>query len=180
MGAAYVEPRVTVRAVDHRGGVLRVTVSREPRLGRPFAPASLCSDADPATTLLRLHRLVALTADAATFESDEEVSPGVAVGDVAVFRPWWTPDQLELAQDRARAWTPRQFAPRDALLFYRDGTASTVPGGWDHEHCELCRGKIDTGTVGAYCDSDTDDWLCGPCYDAYIRTGRGASLGDRV
>jgi hypothetical protein len=44
-----------------------------------------------------------------------------------------------------------------------------VRGGWDHEHCELCRGKIGVGgaPVG-YRDND-DQWLCESCYDHYAK-----------
>lgn len=43
-----------------------------------------------------------------------------------------------------------------------------VPGGWDHEHCELCNGHIDAGHV-AYVDPG-DHWVCKVCYTKYVLT----------
>lgn len=42
-----------------------------------------------------------------------------------------------------------------------------VPGGWDHEHCELCREHINNGDFG-YRDED-GQWLCENCYDKYAK-----------
>jgi hypothetical protein len=42
-----------------------------------------------------------------------------------------------------------------------------IPGGWDHEHCQLCRKHIDDGDYG-YRDRD-DHWMCVSCYDSYVR-----------
>ena len=41
-----------------------------------------------------------------------------------------------------------------------------VPGGWGHEHCDLCRTHIDAGQFG-YCDP-TGRWICEKCYERYV------------
>jgi hypothetical protein len=41
-----------------------------------------------------------------------------------------------------------------------------VPGGWDHEHCELCRRHINPGDFG-YRDRD-ERWMCETCYNKYV------------
>ena len=46
------------------------------------------------------------------------------------------------------------------------GAALVVPGGWDHEHCELCNAHIDAGDTG-YVDQ-SDDWVCAGCYTKYV------------
>lgn len=43
-----------------------------------------------------------------------------------------------------------------------------MPGGWDHEHCQLCRAHIDDGDFG-YRDRD-DLWTCESCYEKYVKT----------
>ncbi len=44
--------------------------------------------------------------------------------------------------------------------------AVVVPGGWDHEHCELCNAHIDSGDVG-YVDRSYH-WVCTGCYRKYV------------
>jgi hypothetical protein len=44
-----------------------------------------------------------------------------------------------------------------------------IKGGWDHEHCYLCRSRI--GRAGArygYYSKADNDWLCGSCYRKFI------------
>lgn len=57
---------------------------------------------------------------------------------------------------------------------------TTIPGGWDHEHCALC-----WKTIGLYDDEERngyirdDKWLCVECYDKFLVSGVGRQLGDR-
>lgn len=41
-----------------------------------------------------------------------------------------------------------------------------VPGGWGHEHCDLCKTHIDAGEFG-YCDPG-GRWMCEKCYERYV------------
>jgi hypothetical protein len=41
-----------------------------------------------------------------------------------------------------------------------------VPGGWGHEHCDLCKTHIDAGVFG-YSDPE-GRWMCEKCYERYV------------
>jgi hypothetical protein len=41
-----------------------------------------------------------------------------------------------------------------------------VSGGWDHEHCDLCKSHIDAGELG-YCDPG-GRWMCENCYERFV------------
>ena len=43
-------------------------------------------------------------------------------------------------------------------------------GGWDHEHCELCRARIgDAQNPDGYVDPE-EHWLCLACHERYATT----------
>ena len=74
----------------------------------------------------------------------------------------WT----KLSRADKRGSTERYAPMLDNTL--ASGTApQLVPGGWDHEHCHLCKGHINNGDFG-YRDED-DQWLCESCYDKYVK-----------
>ena len=41
-----------------------------------------------------------------------------------------------------------------------------IPGGWDYEHCDLCKTHIEAGEFG-YCDHG-GRWMCVSCYERYV------------
>jgi hypothetical protein len=41
-----------------------------------------------------------------------------------------------------------------------------IPGGWGHEHCDLCKTHIEGGEFG-YCDPG-GRWICEKCYERYV------------
>lgn len=59
----------------------------------------------------------------------------------------------------------RHYPAEDQTLPVRSGTR-LIPGGWGHEHCELCNKHIDSGDFG-YCDPD-ERWMCENCYERYV------------
>lgn len=59
----------------------------------------------------------------------------------------------------------RHYPAIDQTSPVRSGTR-LIPGGWGHEHCELCNKHIDAGMVG-YCDRG-EKWMCQDCYDRYV------------
>jgi len=75
-----------------------------------------------------------------------------------------------------RSWTKLQPVRRDDGLsrYYPtsdqaappNATTRIIPGGWDHEHCELCNSNIDAGNVG-YCDP-SGHGVCEACYARYV------------
>ena len=58
-------------------------------------------------------------------------------------------DPVELARFRRCRFVRAVFRPRACLQTVElpDGTERTelVPGGWDHEHCDICRARITDG-----------------------------------
>ncbi len=39
-------------------------------------------------------------------------------------------------------WQREEFFPRNSIVHHPDGRKEVEPGGWDHEHCEVCRKEI--------------------------------------
>jgi hypothetical protein len=42
-----------------------------------------------------------------------------------------------------------------------------VPGGWDHEHCEICMKNINPGDT-AFADLEDEWWFCKECGEKYV------------
>lgn len=59
----------------------------------------------------------------------------------------------------------RHYPASDQTTPVRSGTR-LVPGGWGHEHCELCNKHIDAAMIG-YCDPG-ERWMCENCYERYV------------
>jgi hypothetical protein len=100
-----------------------------------------------------------------TFEALDAVAEGFESKDISIV------DGREV-----KSWTKLQPVRRDDGLSHcyptsdqagpPNATTRIVPGGWDHEHCELCNAHIDAGNVG-YCDS-SEHWVCEACYARYV------------
>jgi hypothetical protein len=97
---------------------------------------------------------------------------------------WWTPDQVEMANDSSRIWEKRAFVAQSGYWIQGEGSrllgqlapgegvpegAILEPGAWDHEHCALCWKKI-MKKGGDFHEGYTDgkDWLCPECYGKYV------------
>jgi hypothetical protein len=128
-------------------------------------------------------RLPATTSEAVEFRtSDVALAPELRLG--AVY-PWvdgyW--QAYHVAMILAGQWEPRHFAPGPARYFRLAGVTGWQPadtplldgaedlgireGTWDHEHCELCGGRIGgTASADAYVDPE-DHWLCDTCHKRY-------------
>jgi hypothetical protein len=87
----------------------------------------------------------------------------------------------ELVLDEARHWQRLRFKPSDMVRFRAAGgwigTRSSpatspggeiVPGGWDHEHCEICGNKIGHGGEAEGFFSPPDSWVCEECHTAFV------------
>lgn len=174
-----------------------VTLTVEIKCYPPLAPASLHLVEEPDTLVLELHKVVECDGHQITFHSygsrrDESC---LAIEGTYIFRQWWNPDQLALAQNKRREWEKHRFIPLDAvevslggaaqllrpLQVEEDGgnTDSLVQKGWDHEHCALCWQRISAyaGDQATGYSSD-DEWICEACYERYIKSGFGEQLGD--
>jgi hypothetical protein len=78
-------------------------------------------------------------------------------------------ERAELTFDTTRNWKRTEFVPRDAVRHLANGTTEDEPGGWDHEHCEICWetiSQVDEHKFG-YKDQN-DKWLCEQCFKSYI------------
>jgi hypothetical protein len=194
----YEEPLATIIEIQQVGADLTATLRIEGELYFPLAPASLQLMDEPETCVLDLHKAVQRNGHLVMFETiggaDCESPP--VVGETYIFRSWWTPDQLALAQDSARAWEKQVFVPIDAAELYLEGgvrvlrplestenldSGAKISGGWNHQHCALCWQRISPykgDEATAYTSSG--DWLCETCYQRYIKTGFGGQLGDQT
>ncbi|HLZ51318.1 MAG TPA: hypothetical protein VKP61_11220 [Candidatus Acidoferrum sp.] len=73
----------------------------------------------------------------------------------------WT--KLEIVGGRAGA--SKHYPSNDQTLPPNSGTR-LVPGGWGHEHCDLCTSHIEVGEFG-HCDPN-GRWICKKCYERYV------------
>jgi hypothetical protein len=73
----------------------------------------------------------------------------------------WT--KLELVGGREGA--SRHYPASDQSL-PPNSERRPVPGGWGHEHCDLCRTHIDAKGFG-YCDP-AGRWMCEKCHERYV------------
>jgi hypothetical protein len=92
-------------------------------------------------------RFQAVDAVAETYEAKE-----VSIVDGREVKTW---TKLERA-DR-RGFTER-YAPFGDKSLPSSPNPQLIPGGWKHEHCQLCRRHIDDGDFG-YRDRD-ELWMC--------------------
>ena len=114
--------------------------------------------------------------------ADAALAPELRVG--AVY-PWvdyyW--QAYHVAMVLAGRWERRTFTAEPARHFRWQGVTGWQPvdaslpegaedlgvkeGGWDHEHCELCRARIgDAKQPDGYVDPE-EHWLCLACHERY-------------
>jgi hypothetical protein len=96
-------------------------------------------------------------ADAAAEDYDSGETSVVDGHDVRV----WT--KLELVNGREGA---SRYYPASDQTLPPSSERRPVPGGWGHEHCDLCKTHIEAGEFG-YCDPG-GRWTCETCYERYI------------
>jgi hypothetical protein len=95
--------------------------------------------------------------DAVAEDYDAGSTERVSDRDVRV----WT--KLELVGGREGA--SRHYPAGDQTL-PPNSEPRLVPGGWGHEHCELCKSHVEAGDFG-YCDPKAR-WICEKCYERYV------------
>jgi len=114
----------------------------------------------------------------------EDRRGSIEVGDeIPWMRAYWDAHHVRMIQ--RGEWRPQVFSPRDAVWFELNGVQGRSPievgapaeagetvvvsGGWDHEHCEICRIAIGTGGFASgYLDPE-DHWICAHCYDRWAK-----------
>ena len=123
------------------------------------------------------------------YTPDADFAPELRPG--AVY-PWvpgpWDPRHLDLVLAGPGRWTRRAFAAVPARHFrLPDGVTGWQPlgfplppgavetgveeGGWDHEHCEICFGRIGAGGASDGYVDPGGAWLCPACYARYAVPG---------
>ena len=98
-------------------------------------------------------------------------------------------ERVALVLDRSKQWNRTRFVPQDAVdyrygdqrirgrvgqapTFPVDDAGTTIKGGWDHEHCDICSEKIGRyGQPYGYA-SGTSQWVCTKCYSDYVKPVR--------
>lgn len=105
----------------------------------------------------------------ATYEPRNKADLGrLQVGHTYKVVDGWYGWLAETVLDRERVWKRRVFEPLDAIKTYNDGRREEIPGGWDHEHCEICMENISPKTQPeGYADQE-DRWVCLRCYEMYV------------
>src|SRR6188768_4360280 len=95
---------------------------------------------------------------------------------------YWQAPLVEAIADESTMWRPVTFRATDAQHFRQGDVigwapagqklpANAValeiePGGWDHEHCDLCARHIDVKFPTYYTDAE-EHRLCPQCYEQY-------------
>jgi hypothetical protein len=173
---------------------IRTTIELTELPSAPIAPALIYSKTEPPELLFELHRLVDRTEKSLVFITYYVDKSPLIAGQSYDFYAQWTPEQLELAQDDTRQWRKELFANKEMITFkVKDGGTIgrkikegedtkggvVIPGGWDHEHCELCHETISAAEGHPhYGFTDGKEWVCEVCYEKYILSGFGKKLGD--
>ena len=87
-------------------------------------------------------------------------------------------DRAELVLNKELRWSARVFEASDAVRIgsrvrKRDaletGEGTIVPGGWNHEHCEICWATLGPGT--RMVTNQRDEIICVSCHEGYVATG---------
>jgi hypothetical protein len=141
---------------------------------------------------LRLDKVIQRNQRFITFETYNEQPCLLQIGQEYSFIHTWDEGQQEIAHSNPEQWSKEIFKAADMILFKRpDGTSMgreyydgedigdgvVVPGGWGHEHCEMC-----FKTIAAYEPyehtgyTDGSQWVCIECYNKYIESGWGKNL----
>ena len=71
---------------------------------------------------------------------------------------------------REREWWREAFIPRDTITYDANGRQQVNPGGWDHEHCDMCFDKIDEQHPLHYANEKCE-LLCDTCHQKYAVEG---------
>jgi hypothetical protein len=97
---------------------------------------------------------------------------------------YWQPRLIWAIQDGEENWTREIFQPSTAYFVAGGwspdpeaakqragpgGIVEEIPGGWDHEHCDICNRQIVASE--SYFRSENYERLCESCYLKTVPTG---------
>jgi hypothetical protein len=107
---------------------------------------------------------------------------GMSAG-IPIYDGYWS-DRVRLVIDDRLIWARHRFTAPDAFVepapqggtMWRVATpedvartdGKIVPGGWDHEHCDICWAKIGAGGDPEGYSTPDDHWVCVRCYEQHI------------
>jgi hypothetical protein len=91
-------------------------------------------------------------------------------------------ERAELVLSENRHWQRALFEPADMVRYPAAGGGwmatrlspeapsggQVVPGGWDHEHCDICQQKIGHAGEPEGFFSPPDSWVCAECYPRFV------------
>ena len=92
--------------------------------------------------------------------------------------------RMDLQELKSRQWQPTDWKPKDAYISRKSGrpvwtsepsldeVREVVPGGWDHDHCDICWWKLDASGDPDRSNGFSDGsygWLCRKCHDSLVR-----------
>jgi hypothetical protein len=148
---SYQECSAKVTDVMKNGDVVSTTLEVTEVPSYPPAPAGLYSDKPDNHEAIQLHKLAKIDGKTLTYETYKHQGLLPKLGDVYIFRLWWTPDQLEAVKDTFRSWALEEY-----------------PENSDHTHCLLT-----WETIGAKADHKIGyrsgrDWITEEAYKTYI------------
>ena len=93
---------------------------------------------------------------------------------VLIHGDYWkvTDVKSEVEWCRSEKWSRHEFVPRGAIKSHHQNAESNevvqeiIPGGWDHEHCQICFWKIRQAKDPAIGIGFTNGtvWVCSECY----------------
>ena len=100
--------------------------------------------------------------------------------------------RAELVLTGGSRWERTHFEPTDMVRFPANGggwmgtrsseeaprDGDVVPGGWDHEHCDICQKKIGSGGEADGYFSAPDAWVCDECYADFVTPRSLAFISD--
>ena len=112
-------------------------------------------------------RDVDAAAQTCSFWPDPYSEPWVLrAGESYPFLDWYWGTRAALVLNERLDWHRTRFEPYDSVSL--DGRV--FPGGWDHQHCEVCWEKIgDFGQPEGFF-SPPNSWVCEACYNDFIVT----------
>jgi hypothetical protein len=155
----------------------------------PLVPASLCDENKPEHTYVKLFNILNRKGNTVTLLANSAVNlqPGGYI-----YRTWWSPKQLAIAQSNPDEWQIQYFESSDSLAFHlSDGSVATrkrvgeekpegakvINGGWYHQHCSLCWKTISEQLSDEHrVYVKKSDWVCEDCFSKYIKSGYGKTI----
>jgi len=102
------------------------------------------------------------------FESSDATAERVPANDVTLVEGRPVKEWLRIVKKGSKSPRERYYPLHDGgkANIPKVDPQGIVPGGWDHEHCELCNGHINPGDTA--CVDRSEHWVCNTCRTRYV------------